>query len=172
MTSNTSDNLQSYIPVYDAIPENWDDSKQFLTESLKEISNAINQREIGFYLDEELLTGKSFIPGVTAPGNNPGIFRSILRKVIDFGAFGAPGIPLGLKEVPHGITFDSNFTLIQLWGAATDPTALVSINLGHAASAGNEVELYMNATNVVTVSASNRSSYTRVYIVIEYIQEL
>lgn len=171
MTSNSSDILQSYIPVYDAIPENWDDSKQFLTESLKEISNAINQREIGFYLDEELLTGKSFFPGTTAPGNNPGVFRSILRKVVDFGALPNTNI----KSVPHGILFDINFSLIQIWGAATNPITFQAIPIPYTevqVPALGNIQLTMDSTNVNIVTASNRSAFTRCFVIIEYIQEL
>ena len=159
--------FEAYVPVYDMVPEKWEDARQFLVEHLKKISNAVNYREIGFFLDEELLSGKAFIPGATVAGN-PQRFRSVLRKVIDFGAL--PNT--GTKTVAHGITFDANFTLIDLWGASTDPVNFFAINLGHAAAAPDQIELYMDATNIVVKTGSNRSAFTRTFIVVEYILEL
>ncbi len=162
-----SQQLESYVPVYDAIPDKWEDARPFLVEQLKKISNGVNIREIGWFLDEELLSGKAFIPSANISGGSQQ-YRTILRKVVDFGPLPAAGT----LTKPHGITFDSNFTLMQLYGAATDPVGLTAIGLGHAAAAPFQVELYINATDVVIVVGSNRSNYTRCFIVIEYIQEL
>lgn len=171
MTSNSSDIFQSYIPVYDSIPEKWEDSQQMLTEALKQMSNSVNVKEIGFYLDEETLTGKSFIPGTTSAGNNPGIFRDVFRKVVDFG----PLPNTGTKSVPHGITFDSNFTLIQIWASATDPVLLIAIPIPYvevSVPALGHIQLTMNSTNVNIATSSNRSAFTRCFVVIEYMQSL
>jgi hypothetical protein len=162
----TSQEFESFVPVYDAIPETWEEGREFLVETLRKISNAINVREIGWLLDEELLNGQQFFPGTSS--SNDQLFRSVFRKVIDFGTL--PNT--GTKTVPHGITFDSNFTLLHLYGAATDPIGLVAFDLGHAAAAPNQVELFMNATNIVIITGSDRSAYTRTFITIEYIQEI
>jgi hypothetical protein len=53
-----SQEFESYVPVYDTVPEQWEDARAFLVEQLKKISNAVNVREIGWLLDEELLSGK------------------------------------------------------------------------------------------------------------------
>lgn len=164
-----SQQLESYVPVYDVVPEKWEEARPFLVEILKKITNAVNIREIGWFLDEELLSGQAFIPGIPPAGNSsPSQFRQILRKVVDFGAL--PNT--GLKTVPHGITFDSNFTLTNLYGASTDPNALLAIGLGHAASSPNQIELYLTSTTINVVTGSNRSNFTRTFIIIEYLQEL
>lgn len=155
---NDSTFFDSYLPVYDAIPESWDDAKPFIVEALKKISNSVNVKEIGFFLDEEVLSGKAFIPGVTIPGNNPGIFRSILRKVIDMGP-----IVVGINLFPHGILFDVNFTLIQLWVSATNSTTF------KATTFSNEDTLTMDATNINVISTG---VYNRSFAFVEYIQEL
>jgi hypothetical protein len=162
--------LESFVPSYAAIPDKWEDARPFVVEQLKRHANAINVREIGFFLDEELLSGKSFIPGINnaLDGETSQQFRTILRKVVDCGAL--PNA--GLKSVPHGIFIDANFTLIDLFGAATDPIALLSFDLGHAAAPPNQVEIYLDAINVNIVTGTNRSTYTRSFITIEYIQEL
>ncbi len=165
-----SQNFESYVPVYDVAPQTWEEGMPFIVEQLKKLANAINAREIGFFLDQELLSGKSFIPGINieSGGGSSQQFRSVLRKVIDFG----PLPNTGVKSVPHGIFIDANFTLVQLYGAATDPIGLTSISLGHAAGPPNQVSINLDATNINVNAGSNRSNYTRSFVVIEYLQEL
>lgn len=153
MTSPTDQIFEAYLPVYDAVPEKWEDARAFLTEQLKRISNTVNLREIGWFLDEELLSGKQFIPGAA----NNQEYRSVFRKVIDLGA-----ISVGANSVAHGIDFDANFSLIDLWVAATD-----SVAFSAAAYVAPEVE--MDAVNIVF---SSPAAYDRAYAVCEYIQEL
>jgi hypothetical protein len=158
MNPNESTFFDSYLPVYDTVPDTWEEAKPFLVETLKRISNVVNVRTIGFLLDEELLSGQAFIPGVTVPGNNPGVFRSVLRKVVDLGTL-ALGANAG---VPHGIKFDINFTLIDLWVAATDSAGLTALVIS-----GNDV--IMDATNIVVTSPQ---AFDRAFAFIEFIQEL
>lgn len=162
-----SQHFESYVPVYDVVPEKWEDAREFLVEHLKKISNAVNIREIGWYLDEELLSGKQFIPGVTATGNVQQ-FRSVFRKIIDFGAL--PNT--GFKAVPHGINVDTRFTLLHLYACATDPVGLTSFEIDHAENLTGNVWMYMDANNINIVTNSNRSSYSRCFVTVEYILEL
>lgn len=169
MNPNDSTTFDSYVPVYDAVPESWEEAKPFIVEVLKKMSNAINIREIGWLLDEELLTGKAFIPGPVVPGNNPGIYRQVFRKVIDFG----PLPDNSTKTVPHGIVFDANFTLIQLWGSATDPTGLVAIPLPFVGqTVATSIALLMNSTDIIVTTHDVKSQFSRVFIFIEYLLEL
>ena len=153
----SSQEFESYVPVYDAVPEAWEDARPFLVEHLKKISNAVNVREIGWLLDEELLSGKAFIPGITVPGNNPGQFRQVLRKVIDVSPLIA-----GANAYNHGIVFDANFTLIDLWVCGTDSTGFTARRI-----TGNDV--IMNATQLLITSPQ---AFDRAFAFIEYIQEL
>lgn len=163
MTTLTQDsqNLESYIPVYDTVPEKWEDARSFIVEQLKALANAVNDREIGFFLDQELLTGKAFIPGsnLILDAGSSQTMRTILRKVIVF-----PGLTAGLNTQAHNITIDSNFTLIQMFGAATNATALTGEPLPNGADT-----ITYDANNVyVTVAAG----YDRCNVVMEYMQEL
>lgn len=173
MSSSFSDNqqLESFVPVYDAIPDKWEEARAFIVEQLKRISNAVNIREIGWFLDEELLSGKAFIPGSENLDNlsTSQVFRQVLRKVVDFGPLPAAGT----KSIPHGITFTDNFTLVQMFAAATDPVALTAIPIPYAhPTAANAVALDMDSTNVNITVGVNRSAYTRCFVTIEYLQEL
>jgi hypothetical protein len=158
MTPSDSQILESYVPVYDAIPEDWNEAKPFIVEQFKGLANAVNIREIGWFLDEELLSGKAFIPGMQT-GYTSQNFRTILRKVIEF-----PGLTAGVNTQPHGIVIDANFSLIQLFGAATNAVALT----GEPIPNGADTISYDATDIIITVAAS----YTRAWAIIEYIQEL
>jgi hypothetical protein len=172
MTPSENQQLESFVPVYDAVPDKWEDARPFLVEQLKRISNAVNIREIGWFLDEELLAGKAFIPGVTALDDlsTSQVFRQVLRKVIDFG----PLPNAGTKAVPHGITFDANFTLVQMYAAATDPLSMIAIPIPFVDpnNLANSVGLNMDANNVNIFTTINFSQFTRCFVTIEYLQEL
>lgn len=160
---NASDNqeFESFVPVYDAVPDKWEEARPFIVENLKKISNAVNIREIGWFLDQELLSGKAFIPGANnvLGGSTNQQFRQILRKVIVF-----PGLVIGANNVPHGINIDANFTLIQLFGAATNATTLTGEPIPNGADT-----ISYNATDIIITVAA---AYDRAIAVIEYIQEL
>lgn len=166
-----SDNeiFETYLPVYDAIPDAWEDAKPFIVEQFKRISNSVNFKESGFFIDEEVLSGKAFIP-VTTTGYTSQTFRQVLRKVIDFGAL--PNA--STKNVPHNINFDSNFTLIDLYACATDPVSFVGIPIPYAdtVALANQVEIDIDATNINITTGIDRTNFTRCYVVIEYLQEV
>lgn len=167
MTTSLNQEFEAYLPVYDAIPEDWELGRQFLVEQLKRISNAVNVREIGWFLDEELLSGKQLFSTATSSTNQQ--FRSALRKVIDFGALPNAAV----KSVPHGILFDVNFTLISLWAAATDPVNFIAIQIPFASPTLNEnIKLTMDAININITTGINYSAYTRCLVTAEYVQEV
>lgn len=155
---NDSTYFDAYLPVYDVVPESWEEAKPFFVEVLKKISEVTNRREIGWLLDEEVLTGKAFIPAAV---NNTGAqapFRQVLRKVIDLGALIAGANP----GVNHGIVFDMRFTLIDMWVAGTNSTTLTARVIN-----GNDV--LMNATQIVVTSPQ---IFDRAYCFIEFTQEI
>jgi len=159
--NNDSQILESYVPVYDAVPTTWEEGRAFFVEQLKKLAQAVNVREIGYFLDEELLSGKAFIPGLNnvLDGGTSQQFRTILRKVIVF-----PGLTPGVNTQPHGLTVDGNFSLIQLFGAATNATTLTGIPLPNGTST-----ISYDVSNIIITVAS---AYTRAWAIIEFISEL
>lgn len=155
MISPSSQVFESYIPVYDAIPDNWDEAKPYLVEQLKEHANAINIREIGWFLDEELLSGKQFIPSQNISGQSDQ-YRTILRKVIDCSPLVA-----GANVFPHGVTNDVNLTNIQYWLSATNSTTLQDITMVYP-------EVVINGPNI---NITSPGAYDRAFFFWEYIQE-
>lgn len=156
MSYNSSQLFESYIPVYDAAPEAWEEARPFLVEQLKALANAANIRQIGWYLEEELLSGKQFIPPSGISGTSEQ-YRSVFRKVIDCSPLIA-----GANSFPHGITFDANFTLIHIYVSGTN-----SVTLQARTITGNDV--VMDATNV---NITSPAAFDRAFCVIEYIKEL
>lgn len=159
MTYNSSQIFESYVPVYDAVPEKWEDARPFIVEQLKKVSNAINIREIGWYLDEELLSGKAFIPGVLndQASQTSQNYRSILRKIVDVSP-----LAIGANIFPHGITFDANLTNIQFWVGATNSTTLIAYTFVSP-------EVTVDATNI---NITSPLAFDRAYFIFEYMQEL
>lgn len=153
--SFSSQEFESYVPVYDAIPEAWEDARDFLVEHLKKISNGVNAREIGFFLDQELLSGKAFIPSSINVSGTSEQFRTILRKTFLFGP-----IIVGVNTQAHGIVVDANFTLIQIFASGTNVGALTGDNIP---AVGYDVN------NIIVTSTK---AYDKAVVVIEYIQEL
>ena len=155
-----SQNFESYVPVYDAIPEKWDDARPFVTEQLKKITNSLNAKEIGFFIDQELLSGKSFIPSPNelADGGTSQQFRSILRIVVDVGP-----ITAGVKTVAHNITVDANYEQIALWACATNSSAPFTSTVF-----GNSDTIRVIGPNIQITSDG---TYDRCKAYLEYIQE-
>ena len=159
--NSSNEIFESYVPVYDAVPDTWESARPFIVEQLKRMANAVNIREIGWLLDEELLSGKSFIPGSSNLDNGATnqLFRAVFRKVIVF-----PGLVAGVNTQPHSIAVNSNFSLIQLYGAATNVTALTGTPIPNGADT-----ITYDATNIIITVAA---AYTRAWAIIEFLQEV
>jgi len=150
--SSSSQNqlLETFVPVYDMVPEKWPEARQFLVEHLKKISNAINAREICWYLNDNVLSGKQFFPGTS------GEFRSIFRVVVDFSPLG-----IGTTSKPHGVTITASFRLINLYGACSDAMAFTGEPI-------NQPNIDYDATNINITSAA---AFDYAQAVMEFIQE-
>jgi hypothetical protein len=153
MTANTAQLFESFIPVYDQVPAEWRDARPFLVEQLKQIANGTNIREIGWYITTPILTGKAYNPSVTSAD----AYRQIFRLVVEIGPLIA-----GVNTVNHGITFDANFRLIDLWVNATNnstPRAMVL----------TDTSVVMNKT---TLSITSPYVFTQSSAIIEYLLEI
>ena len=161
MTTDSS-NFDTFVPVYSTTPEKPEDLRNFTTEQLRIHATGINFREIGWMIDREVITGKNFIPGTSSSSNQA--FRTVFRKVVDFGAL--PDTTT--KAVAHGITNDINFTLIDSWASATDPVAFKDITFGFG---GTVVYLIIDGPDVKITTTADYTNYTRCNVVIEYMLE-
>jgi hypothetical protein len=159
MTISENQQLESYVPVYDVMPDKWEEARAAVVEQLKRLANAVNIREIGWFLDEEVLSGKAFIPGQNnfVDGGTSQQFRAVLRKVVVF-----PGLTAGLNIQPHGITNDASYEQIALWACGTNSSTFTSTVFG------NSDTIRVVGANVQITSDG---TYDRCKAYLEYIQE-
>jgi hypothetical protein len=127
-----------------------------LHENVNQIATATNQKDIAFYGLTEAINGQTYFATTTTS-------RSVYRKVINFGAL--PNT--GTKSVAHDIAIETTFIFTRIYGCSSDPVNKKYIPLPYA-SATNDIELNVNATNVNIITISNMSAYTTTYIVLEY----
>jgi len=150
---SSSQNLETYLPIYDAVPPEWEQSRPFFVEQLKRISNSVNDKVNGLYIDDETLTGKQFISDNGVAND----FRSVFRKTI-------PVQPLvaGANSFPHNLTFDSNFTGVIYYVTATDSISKRMITMTYPYVDSSSTDILINSP----------AAFDRAYAVVEYLREI
>lgn len=141
-----------------------------LYQNLVNMANTLNVKDSGFYNTLEFVNGQLFFPD---PADNSitaktAEFRQVLRKVFDFGAL--PNA--ATKTVAHGITCTAETTFTRIYGCASDTTGLTYIPIPYSSTAAlnQNVELFIDATNINVRTGINRTNYNKTYIILEYIQ--
>jgi len=138
-----------------------------LYQAFNNIINALNAKDTGAYLVQEIVPGPLFFNS----NNDFNNLRPVFRTVIDFGSLPAAGS----KSVAHGISGITNtFSFTRIYGSATKPATPSFIPIPYASAAGvaSNLELYVDATNVtITTGGTDYSAYTICYVIVEYIKE-
>ena len=151
MTS--SQNFDYYVPVYDTVPDTWEDAHPFLVEQLKRISNSLNARSTGWMVESEVLSGKRFATDAAVGSKESVSYNDVLRKVVKFGAVAA-----GANTAAHSIDFSADFRLVMLYVSATDfGTPLAETFVG--------TEVTMDGTNI---NFNSPQAFASADAVIEY----
>lgn len=165
-SSSFTGNPNNILPTNYIIPENLEQKDIKLRQYLNDIASATNTKDSGLYDAIETITGQQFLPTFSTQTQANATYRTVFRKVIDFGAL--PNT--ATKSVAHGITFGSTLSATKIYGAATDPATLW-IPLPYASpTLANNIELNLDATNVNVITGSNRTNFTRCFIILEYIK--
>lgn len=165
MSSNFSGNPNNILPTTYIIPEEEGEKNLKLRDYFNSIASAVNTKDSGIYDAVDTITGQQFLPLFSTDTASNATYRTVFRKVIDFGAL--PDTTT--KSVAHGITFGSTFSITKLYGAATDPsTSYIPLPYASSTSANN-IELNADGTNINIITGSDRTGYTRTFIVIEWI---
>lgn len=162
MFSSDQPLVANQLPISVEFPRDQQEFINTISLLYKRIANAVNTKEGALYLPQELATFQLYFTP-----NDPQRLRNVYRKTIDFGSL--PNT--AAKAVPHGITFNSNFSTTRIYGSATDPVNLVYIPLPFAdPTPANNISLFLDSTNVYVTAGSNRSNFTRCTVVIEYVK--
>lgn len=139
-----------------------------LYQGLNSMLLALNIKDTGYYVRQEFVNGQQYFPNPANNSSTPATasMRQVFRTTVNFGAL--PNA--GLKSVPHSIPITDGFTFTRIYGCSSDVSGNTYIPLPYVDAAGNNIELYVDATNVNIVTTSDRTNYTVTYIVIEYLK--
>lgn len=166
MSSSFTGNPNNLVPISYVIPDDPEQKDIKLRQYFNQIASALNTKDSGIYDAVETITGQSFLPLFSNQTQANVTYRTVFRKVIDFGALPAAGT----KSVAHGIAIGSTYSATKIYGAATVPsTSLIPLPFASPTLANN-IELNLDATNVNVIVGTNRSAYTRCFVVVEYIK--
>jgi len=159
-----SDSKQSFLPTTLILPDVTDEQQHnlILTDHLKKVNAAVNDKDIAQYVEQEILNGqKFFIP------NESGKFRDAFRKVVNFGTL--PNT--GATSIPHGITVDANTVFTRIYATATDPANFSYLPIPYASPTdADNIELSLDATSITITTGSDRTAYTTCYVILEYLK--
>lgn len=173
MSSSFSGNENNFLPESYIFPENDPDEYDVkLRQYLNSMATAVNTKDSGLYTSEEVITGQNFIPIFSTTSSSNLIFRDVYRIAVDTGTLPSTAT----KSVAHGISTTEIYSIVKLYGAATDPgvstlTSGIPLPYVNVTTPTDGIELSIDATNIlITTTTANFSTYTRSFVVVEYIK--
>lgn len=147
--------LQNQLTVSVELPADPKELRFAINDLYQDIASTVNTKVGGLYVPIEKLTSAQYFTA-----GNPQLNRAVYRMTVDFGAL--PNT--GAKSVPHGIIgWDSNFRLVDCYGAANDPVAIQGIPLSN-----DGISILVDATNVTVTTTADFNAFTECTIVIEF----
>lgn len=141
-----------------------------LHQQINNVVNVLNIKDTGKYTISEFVSGQTFFsnPALSSATDQVAEDRQAMRKVIYY----TTALPnAGTATIAHGITCTSVTTFTRIYGVANDTAGQNYIPLPYASpTLANNIELRVDGTNVTIVTGSNRTNFTKTYIVLEYLQ--
>jgi len=142
-----------------------------LYQNLSKMALVLNIKDTGHYQTLETVNGQLYFsnPAYNSSTAITPTLRQVYRKVINY----TTALPnAGTATIPHGITCTASTTFTRIYAVANDTTGLNYIPIPYASTVLiNNISLTVNATNVVIVTGSNRTNFTKTYIILEYLQD-
>ncbi len=127
-----------------------------LTDMYQEISNGVNQREVGIYDIREQIAGQTFV----VP--NSGTVQNVFRKLIYTGT-----LSTGNNSIAHSLVLaNENFSFTHIYGSIKN-----SASTSFVAMPNSDISITLDVTNLIinVPAAYNGFSGT---CVLEYIKNL
>jgi hypothetical protein len=146
--------------------------KELLVRLYQQVGNiavVLNTKDSGLYELSEFVNGQVWFsnPTLNSSTLQSAQDRQVLRTVINFGSL--PNT--GTKSVAHNISCTPMTTFTRIYATASDTTGFNYIPIPYAsATAVDNIELNVNATNVNIITGSNKSNFNICYVILEYIQ--
>lgn len=142
-----------------------------LYQQINLIAVVLNTKHSGLYPLQEFVNGKQFFPNraydsstTTTPTQ-----RQVFTIVVPY----YQALPNnGMATIPHNLDITENWTFVDIYATANDTTNKSYLKLPYSSttSIANNIELSVNATDVIIKTGSNRSNYTTTYVVLEYLK--
>lgn len=130
---------------------------------INKIAYAINNRCVGIHTLEAISNGETYAP----------LSDSNHRPVTQQTYLDGPLANAGALTIAHGITWDSTVTLVDIVATATDSSNLYAIPLPYvdvsSTPVTGDIEIYVDATNIVITSAGNASTFDRVVVTLKWL---
>ena len=130
----------------------------------------LNTKESGFYVLSQFVDGNVWFPNpaLSSSSSTTPVLRQEYIKVIYY----TTALPnAGTATIPHGITVTSATTFTQIYATANDTTGMNYIPISYASpTLANNIEIKVDATNVTIITGSDRTNFTKTYIVLRYLQ--
>ncbi len=169
-TSATSIGMP-YIYTSVQYPNDMDELTTVLTKTHIDIANCINRRTIGIFNTIQVVTGDQYYSLSNTSIRNPIQYRQSYRKLFPFGAIAAGATLL----IPHGITgiteivhlYGNCITDVSVMALATakyEPIPFVS-----ATDVTQQVQLFMDDTNITIINGAGNNNILSGTIIIEYL---
>src|SRR6185295_5487472 len=152
-----------FIGTSTFFPDDFPEFRAKFLELYRDLSNAVNTREVGVFDLVEFLTGENWFTA-----GNPQIKRKTYRKVFQLSATGA-GVT---TNIAHGITgVNTTTTFTHIYGACvTNAPDNRPIPFASATVVTDQIQVLVNATNIVVTNGATAPSITSGYIILEYLK--
>jgi hypothetical protein len=138
-------------------------------QNINNISIALNLKDSGVYNTQPFVTGKTLFPNpaLTSASSTVPAMRPIMRAFIPY----LQPLPNAtFVNIPHNLVINSSWSFIDIYGVGNDPVGKNYIPLPYASpTPANNIEVAVNATDIVVTTGSNRSNFTVNYFVLEYV---
>jgi hypothetical protein len=137
-----------------------------LYQNLNRMQFSLNGKTTGSFPLNQTVTGQLYFPKQVSSSFVNQYDRPVTRLVVNCGTLGNAGV----TTTPHGIIFNKGVSFVRIYGTATDPVNFLAIPLPYASPVlANNIELSVDATNVIITTGSNRTNFTITYVVLEFL---
>lgn len=165
----SSDNplLLNQLPLSIDFPTDPVDLQMIQSTAYKKTVDAINTKEGGLYLEQELGSFIQYFPTSPSPTSSQSlILRPGYRMTVDMGP-----IPSGATvSQAHGIDVATVTAVTRMYGGALSVGPFL-LPIPYASSTPNlNIELFADATNVTVKNGAGQNNLTQCYVVIEYLK--
>jgi hypothetical protein len=140
-----------------------------LYQQINLIAVVLNVKDTGLYPLEEFVNGQQFFPNPAYDSSTPttATQRQVYRKVINFGAL--PNT--ATTNVAHGLTITTGYTFTRIYGCTSNTAGSSYLPLPFASpTAAENIKLSVDGTNVIITTGSDRTAYTKTYVILEYLK--